>query len=70
METKKIQITIPAQYTGKAYAHVKHYKVLRENWGSDGSLTVVFEVPAGLVEEVLRDFAQLTHGDIQSKILE
>ncbi len=70
METKKVQITIPAQYTGRAYGHIKSYKVLRENWGSDGSLTVVVEVPAGLVEDLLHEIASITHGDVQSKILE
>jgi len=70
METKKVQITIPAQYTGKAYGHVKHYKVLRENWGNDGSLTVVVEVPAGMVEDLLHEIASITHGDVQSKMLE
>ncbi|MDN5358789.1 MAG: ribosome maturation protein [Candidatus Diapherotrites archaeon] len=70
METKKVQIIVPPQYTGKVYGHLKHYKILRENWGNDGSLSVVIEIPAGMVEDLLHEVAGLTHGDVQSKILE
>lgn len=70
METKKVEITVPPQYSSKAYPLVKRYKVVRERWNDDGSLTVVLDVPAGMLEEVLREFAGLTHGDVQSKILE
>jgi ribosome maturation protein SDO1 len=70
METRKIALRIPAQYASKAYSHVRAYKVIREAWGNDGSLSVVLEVPAGMVEEVLHDFAQITHGDLESRILE
>ncbi|HIP74239.1 MAG TPA: ribosome assembly factor SBDS [Euryarchaeota archaeon] len=70
METKKVEITIPPQYASKGYALVKRYKVVREHWNNDGSLTVVLDVPAGMLEDVLREFAGLTHGDVQSKILE
>lgn len=70
METKKVELTIPARYASKAYSHVRRYKVVREHWNNDGSLTVVLEVPAGMLEDVLHDFAGLTHGDVQSRILE
>ncbi|NPA76217.1 MAG: ribosome assembly factor SBDS [Candidatus Diapherotrites archaeon] len=70
MEMRKIALRIPATYASKAYSHVRAYKVIREAWGNDGSLSVVIEIPAGMVEEVLHDFAQITHGDLESKILE
>ncbi len=70
IENKKLELIIPAQYASKAYGKLHSYKVLRENWQSDGSLRVVIEVPAGILEDVLHEFANLTHGDIQSKILE
>lgn len=70
MEMRKLELTIPAQYASKAYSHVRRYKLVRERWNNDGSLTVVLEVPAGMLEDVLHDFASITHGDIKSKILE
>ncbi len=70
IETRKIALRIPATYASKAYSHVRSYKVVREAWGNDGSLSVVLEVPAGMVEDVLHDFAQITHGDLESKLLE
>ncbi len=70
MEMRKIALRIPSAYASRAYSRVRSYKVIREAWGNDGSLSVVLEVPAGMVEEVLHDFAQITHGDLESKILE
>jgi ribosome maturation protein Sdo1 len=44
IETKKILIKIPAQYTGQVYGVVQEYKE-KENWLPDGSLEVVFCIP-------------------------
>ena len=70
VETKKLELVIPSHYASKLYSHLRRYKVLREHWGDDGSLVVVLDVPAGMLEEVLRDFSSATHGDVQSRILE
>ncbi len=70
LETKKIELVIPPQYTGKLYGKIRAYKVIREDWRNDGSLRVVIEVPAGVTEEVLHEFASLTHGNIQSRMVE
>ncbi len=70
IENKKLELIIPAHYASKAYGKLHSYKVIRENWQSDGSLRVVIEIPAGILEDVLHEFANITHGDIQSKILE
>ena len=70
IENKKLELIIPAQYASRAYGKLHSYRIIRENWQSDGSLHVVIEVPAGILEDVLHEFANLTHGDIQSKILE
>jgi len=70
LETKKIELVIPPQYTGKLYGKVRAYKVVKEEWRNDGSLRVVIEIPAGMTEEVLHEFASLTHGNIQSKMVE
>lgn len=70
LETKKIELIIPPQYAGKLYGKVRAYKVVKEDWRNDGSLRVVIEIPAGMTEEVLHEFASLAHGNIQSKMVE
>ncbi|MEX0920230.1 MAG: ribosome assembly factor SBDS [Candidatus Pacearchaeota archaeon] len=46
METKRIKITIPAIYTGKAYGVINSYKE-SEKWLGNGDLEVVVDVPSG-----------------------
>lgn len=46
LETKRIKITIPAIYTGKAYGIVNNYKE-SEKWLGNGDLEVVVDVPSG-----------------------
>lgn len=70
IETKRIEVVIPPHYASKVYSHIKKCRVLREQWRNDGSLSLMLEVPAGMLEEVLRDFANATRGDFQSNILE
>ncbi len=70
IESKKVELIIPAKYTGKVYGKIRAYKVIREEWRGDGSLRVIIEIPAGLVEDVLHEFASLTHGELSSKLVE
>ena len=61
IETKKIAITIPVIYTGKAYGVVNQYKE-REDWLADGSLKVVVNIPVGLQMEFYDKLNAITHG--------
>ncbi len=70
IESKKVELIIPPKYTGKIYGKIRAYKVIREEWRGDGSLRVIIEIPAGIVEEVLHEFASLTHGELSSKLVE
>jgi len=70
MEKLKVAIKIPTAYAGKATAIAHKYDVKQEQWQSDGSLVVVFEIPAGLKNELFNQFNSLTHGDAETKILE
>ncbi len=68
-ETKEIELNIPAQYAGASYSVIKSYgKVLKEDWGNDGSLSLKVEIPGGLTEEFFDKVNSLTHGEIESKI--
>lgn len=66
IETKKLAITIPVIYTGKAYGIVNQYKE-REEWLSDGSLRVIVNLPVGLQMEFYDKLNALTHGAILSE---
>jgi ribosome maturation protein SDO1 len=61
LETKKIEITIPAIYTGKVYGLVNQYKE-HEKWLDDGSLEVIVSVPAGIIMDFYDKLNNATHG--------
>ena len=61
IETKKILVKIPAEYTGRIYGLVQEYKE-KENWLSDGSLEVVLNIPVGLQSEFYDKLNGVTHG--------
>lgn len=70
MEKLKVAVKIPALYAGKATAIAHKYEVAQEQWQKDGSLVVVFEIPPGMKNELFNQFNSLTHGDVETKILE
>jgi ribosome maturation protein SDO1 len=61
LETKKVRITIPSIYTGKAYGVINQYKE-NENWLNDGSLEVVLKVPSGAIMDFYDKLNAITHG--------
>jgi len=66
----RIAIKIPAEYAGKSYGYVHDLKRTREEWGNDGSLMAIIEIPAGLQSEVYDKLNALTHGSVETKLLE
>jgi ribosome maturation protein SDO1 len=61
IETKKLALTIPAQYTGKVYGIINQYKE-KEDWLADGSLKVTISLPVGLQSEFYDKLNAITHG--------
>lgn len=68
IETKKIKITIPAQYTGQVYGAIQEYKE-SEEWLSNGNLQVILNIPAGLLMDFYDKVNSIAHGAIQSEEL-
>ncbi|HDI02917.1 MAG TPA: ribosome assembly factor SBDS [Candidatus Pacearchaeota archaeon] len=62
IETKKIKVTIPAEYVGKTYGVIKKFNVEKEDWLSDGSLSAILNLPAGMQIEFYDKLNELTHG--------
>jgi len=61
IETKKIKIKIPAQFTGQVYGLIQEYKE-KEDWLSDGSLEVILNVPVGVLMDFYDRLNKITHG--------
>lgn len=68
METKRIKITIPAQYTGQVYGLLKDYKE-SEDWLANGSLQAIINIPAGMQIDFYDKLNSITHGAVQSEEL-
>lgn len=66
IETKKIKLRVPAQYTGKAYGTVKEF-LTKEEWVNNGDLECVVEVPSGLIMDFFDKINNDTHGSILSE---
>lgn len=69
-ETKRIELIIPAKYSGASFMALKGYgKMLKNEWKNDGSLEVVVEIPAGIIDEFFSKINGICHGEVNSKIL-
>ena len=66
IETKKIGVKIPAEHTGKAYGIINEFKE-KENWGNEGSLEVVLNIPVGLQNDFYDKLNSVTHGSAITK---
>lgn len=61
VEVKKVKITIPAQYSGKAYGVVTEFKT-DEEWLGNGDCIVTVAVPSGLIFDFYDKLNNVTHG--------
>lgn len=61
IETKKLIITVPAQYTGQVYGLLSTYKE-SEDWLSNGDLKCTINVPIGFQMEFYDKLNAITHG--------
>ncbi|MEI6731853.1 MAG: ribosome assembly factor SBDS [archaeon] len=68
VETKRIELIIPAQYTGQVYGLFKEIKE-SEDWLANGSLKVTINIPAGMQLDFYDKLNNITHGAVQSKEL-
>lgn len=68
IEVKKVQLQIPAQYTGHVYGIINEYKQ-EEEWLANGNLRVVLKIPAGLILDFYDKINSITHGAVQSQEL-
>jgi ribosome maturation protein Sdo1 len=66
----KLQITIPATYSGKGYNMVSNAGVIKsESWNLDGSWTGLVELPAQKRQELYDELNRLTKGQIRIEVV-
>jgi ribosome maturation protein SDO1 len=70
LETVRIAIKVSAQYGGPVCGYMHQHKMLKEEWGSDGSYFALIELSAGLQGDFLNHINKMTHGDVESKVTE
>jgi ribosome maturation protein SDO1 len=65
-ERVKLTVRTPAQYAGQAIGVLKGFgEILKEEWGQDGGLSVVLEVPAASQPNLLERLGAVTKGSAQ-----
>jgi len=69
-EKQQVAIKAAAQQAGRVSAFLHKYSIKKEQWLNSGELVAVVELPAGMVAEFVNELNHLTHGDIETKILE
>lgn len=66
IQTKKIRLIIPSQYTGNAYGLITHYKE-SEEWMGNGDLKCIVNIPVGFQMEFYDKLNSMTHGSVMSE---
>ena len=61
VETKKIKIKIPAEFTGRVYGLLQEYKE-KEEWLGNGDLEVILNIPIGIQMDFYDKLNSVTHG--------
>jgi len=69
-EKIKLQVKVPAQYAGQAIGVLKNYgDISKEDWGADGSLSAIVEIPAGGQPGLLDRLGSTTKGAAQVTVV-
>lgn len=69
MEQIAIGVTIPAEYSARAYGAIKGFGTIkREEWRANGSWYGVLEMPAGMYAPFLNKLGEVTKGSGEAKI--
>jgi len=69
-EKVQIAVKIPPSFAGKASSIMRSFgSLLKEEWSSNGSYISLIEIPAGIQQEVYDRLNNLTHGQVEVKII-
>ncbi len=62
IENRKIEIIVPAAFTGKVYGLLAKYEKQKEEWMDDGSLKVIIVLPTAIQPEFFDKLNKATNG--------
>ncbi len=69
-ERVQVAVRVPGDYTGKVYNIIPEFgKTRKEEWQQDGSWIAVVEIPGGMQDNFYRKLNELTHGQVETKLL-
>ncbi|MEN6328961.1 MAG: ribosome assembly factor SBDS [Methanobacteriaceae archaeon] len=69
-EKVRVAIRIPGEATGKVYGVITEYgETKKEEWQKDGSWIAVVEIPGGLQESFYQKLSEITHGQVETKLM-
>lgn len=69
-EKVNVAIRVPGDFTGKIYNVIPEYgETKKEEWQQDGSWIAVVEIPGGMQDNFYRKLNELTHGQVETKLL-
>ena len=69
-EKVKLQVKVPAQYSGQAIGVLKNFgEISKEEWGADGTLSAIVEIPAGGQPGLLDRLGSTTKGAAQVTVV-
>jgi ribosome maturation protein SDO1 len=71
METVKLAVKIPPEFTGKAYGEIKRdAQIEKDEWQNDGHWIAVITIAAGLQGEFMERIQSMTKGRAEIKIMD
>jgi ribosome maturation protein SDO1 len=69
-EKIKLLVKVPAKYSAQSFSALKGVgEIVKEEWGLDGGLTIIIEIPAGVHSTLLDRLGSLTKGSAQASII-
>ena len=69
-EKVKLQVKVSPQYTGQTIGVLKNFgDILKEEWGADGTLSAIVEIPAGGQPGLLDKLGSTTKGAAQVTVV-
>jgi ribosome maturation protein SDO1 len=69
-EMMQIAIKIPSSFAGKSSSVVRNLgKMIKDEWAGDGSYVCMIEIPAGMQQDVYTRLNDLTHGQVEVKVV-
>lgn len=69
-EKIRLQVRVPAQYSGQTIGILKNFgEIKKEDWGADGGLSAIVEIPAGGQPALLDRLGSTTKGAAQVSVV-